>query len=81
MNKINKNNNITFKDDENDYIVEINIMNTNQIIKELKISYRYVIIFCICLFIIIGYFKNKKIKERKSKRDTKDIGSELIDID
>ena len=84
INKINKYNNIIFKDDENDYIVEINIMNKNninQIIIELKISYTYIIIFFICLFIIIGYFLCKKIKKKKIKINIKDKGTELIDID
>lgn len=84
MNKINKYNNMIFKDDENDYIVEINIMNTNntnQIIKEQKISYTYIIIFFICLFIIIGYFLGKKIKKKILKKNLKDKGTELIDID
>ena len=84
INKINKYNNIIFKDDENDYIVEINIMNKNninQIIKELKISYTYIIIFILCLFIIIGYFLCKKIKKKKIKINIKDKGTELIDID
>ena len=84
MNEINKYNNMKFEDDENDYIVEINIMNTsntNQIIKESKISYTYIIIFFICLFIIIGYFFCKKIKKKKIKINTKDKGTELIDID
>ena len=84
MNEINKYNNMKFKDDENDYIVEINIMNKNninQIIKELKISYTFIIIFFICLFIIIGYLFCKKIKKKKIKINTKDKGTELIDID
>ena len=84
MNEINKYNNMKFKDDENDYIVEINIMNTsntNQIIKKSKISYTFIIIFFICLFIIIGYLFCKKIKKKKIKINTKDKGTELIDID